>query len=192
MLKIFVQFQVCLHHDSVWMLLWSISWPDHTDLGFAASPIYQSFCHFSSQTLDTFWQSSPRSPSCFWSNLESLSYLVSPIPSIMTPIFRWNLNQSRLRLPITILFWRQQISYKLDSFKAFMSDCVWASSSFCMWSLIFSYFWNTFLINLSPFFLVSISNLWATKQNGKLRSISTGADQRLGMPISLSVKIAIC
>ena len=65
MLKIFVQFQVCLHHDSVWMLLWSISWPDHTDLGFAASPIYQSFCHFSSQTVDTFWQSSPRSPSCF-------------------------------------------------------------------------------------------------------------------------------
>ena len=49
----------------VWMLLWSISWPDHTDLGFAASPVYQSFCHFSSQTVDTFWQSSPRSPSCF-------------------------------------------------------------------------------------------------------------------------------
>ena len=55
-----------------------ISWPDHTDLGFAASLIHQSFRHFSSQTVNMFWQSSPRSPSCvlvqFWNS--------SPIRSV--------------------------------------------------------------------------------------------------------------
>ena len=168
------------------------AYPDLTIQTLLRAPSTNHFAISHLRRSIRFDRVAPEALVVFWSNLEFLSYLVSPIPSIMTPIFRWNLNQSRLRLPITILFWRQQISYKLDSFKAFMSDCVWASSSFCMWSLIFSYFWNTFLINLSPFFLVSISNLWATKQNGKLRSISTGADQRLGMPISLSVKIAIC
>ena len=84
------------NNDLVWIIQWGIIfWPNR--LGFAASLIHQSYCHFSYLMRSIcFDRVAPEALDVFWSSfgILVLSGQSDSINNDPTTIFRWNLNQS--------------------------------------------------------------------------------------------------